>query len=322
MPIQVTCSQCGRTYAVPDDRAGKTGRCPCGALIAIPAPTALPPPLAAPPPPPSDFADLDQGPSPAWAAPAPPPPYPVAAPPVAPPPSDFADFDDSPPAPWAAGPPLPPAPLAPPGVGPPRARAQTDRALVHYVQPLSFIKNMIPMTAVVSLAGNGLGLIVGRLAPAGAPAMLVGSGRLQIVQVVLGLIGAVIGPCVLVLLINLAARWANGIPIRFRQLSEWRSGVAEVTAIKPLSVLAAGAVFGALTGLLVAVIMVGAMGLTRQAAMSGIGLLPTAGGPVMLAVMPLIMAAQVGVGWCLAALVYGPLARAWGGIRFETVAGG
>ena len=41
MAISVTCSECGATHNVPDDRAGQVGRCPCGATMAVPA-TAAP----------------------------------------------------------------------------------------------------------------------------------------------------------------------------------------------------------------------------------------------------------------------------------------
>ncbi|MHB8995540.1 MAG: HEAT repeat domain-containing protein [Armatimonadota bacterium] len=45
MPIQITCPQCGKRYAVPDSLAGQDGSCDCGATIPIPA---LPvPPTAA-----------------------------------------------------------------------------------------------------------------------------------------------------------------------------------------------------------------------------------------------------------------------------------
>jgi HEAT repeat protein len=37
MPIQITCPQCGKRYAVPDSVAGHTGSCDCGATIAISA---------------------------------------------------------------------------------------------------------------------------------------------------------------------------------------------------------------------------------------------------------------------------------------------
>ncbi|MEN6304962.1 MAG: hypothetical protein ABFD96_19680, partial [Armatimonadia bacterium] len=36
MPIQVTCQQCGKHYALPDEMAGQTGACACGASIPIP----------------------------------------------------------------------------------------------------------------------------------------------------------------------------------------------------------------------------------------------------------------------------------------------
>jgi len=36
MPIQTTCPQCGRGYAVPEDLAGQTGSCACGATFPIP----------------------------------------------------------------------------------------------------------------------------------------------------------------------------------------------------------------------------------------------------------------------------------------------
>jgi hypothetical protein len=49
--IGVTCSQCGRTFSLADDKAGKRGRCPCGSLVVVPAAVpvaATPPPLPRP----------------------------------------------------------------------------------------------------------------------------------------------------------------------------------------------------------------------------------------------------------------------------------
>lgn len=37
MPIQITCPACGKAYAVPDDMAGQTGLCACGANVPIPS---------------------------------------------------------------------------------------------------------------------------------------------------------------------------------------------------------------------------------------------------------------------------------------------
>lgn len=36
MEINVVCERCERTYRVPDEKAGQTGRCVCGALIRVP----------------------------------------------------------------------------------------------------------------------------------------------------------------------------------------------------------------------------------------------------------------------------------------------
>ena len=33
--LRITCSECGATYEVPDDRAGQTGKCRCGNLIPV-----------------------------------------------------------------------------------------------------------------------------------------------------------------------------------------------------------------------------------------------------------------------------------------------
>lgn len=38
MPIQVRCEQCGRSFTVPDERAGQRGRCACGAVVVVPTP--------------------------------------------------------------------------------------------------------------------------------------------------------------------------------------------------------------------------------------------------------------------------------------------
>jgi|GEM_PF-3246465 len=38
MSISVSCPQCGKTYDIPDNRAGQTGKCTCGATMTIPSP--------------------------------------------------------------------------------------------------------------------------------------------------------------------------------------------------------------------------------------------------------------------------------------------
>lgn len=43
MSIQITCPECQKRYSVPDDMAGQTGACACGATFAIPAPSPRPP---------------------------------------------------------------------------------------------------------------------------------------------------------------------------------------------------------------------------------------------------------------------------------------
>ncbi len=53
MPISFQCSQCSRTFTVPDDKAGKKTRCRCGAAIqvpepVVPSPTEIPIELADP----------------------------------------------------------------------------------------------------------------------------------------------------------------------------------------------------------------------------------------------------------------------------------
>jgi hypothetical protein len=48
MTIQFQCPQCAKSYELPDEMAGKTAKCGCGAQIAIPAPAAADPLAAAP----------------------------------------------------------------------------------------------------------------------------------------------------------------------------------------------------------------------------------------------------------------------------------
>lgn len=38
MSISVVCPQCGKAYDIPDNRAGQTGKCACGATMTIPSP--------------------------------------------------------------------------------------------------------------------------------------------------------------------------------------------------------------------------------------------------------------------------------------------
>ncbi len=42
MPIAVNCSQCGRSYQLRDELAGKKAKCKCGGTILIPAAPAAP----------------------------------------------------------------------------------------------------------------------------------------------------------------------------------------------------------------------------------------------------------------------------------------
>jgi len=37
MPINMQCERCGRRFTVPDERAGQRGKCPCGAIMVVPA---------------------------------------------------------------------------------------------------------------------------------------------------------------------------------------------------------------------------------------------------------------------------------------------
>lgn len=55
MPVPVTCGACGKAFSVPDEWAGRTGKCPgCGAALTVPV--APPPAFAAAPPPSAGFA--------------------------------------------------------------------------------------------------------------------------------------------------------------------------------------------------------------------------------------------------------------------------
>ncbi|MBI2194876.1 MAG: HEAT repeat domain-containing protein [Planctomycetes bacterium] len=44
MPIKVTCSACGKSFNLKDELAGKTGKCPCGAMLKVPLPAPAPAP--------------------------------------------------------------------------------------------------------------------------------------------------------------------------------------------------------------------------------------------------------------------------------------
>jgi hypothetical protein len=50
MPISVQCTQCGKSLKVPDTAAGKRGKCPCGAVLVIPAAGGIQTMPSAPPP--------------------------------------------------------------------------------------------------------------------------------------------------------------------------------------------------------------------------------------------------------------------------------
>ena len=106
MTIQFQCPQCAKSYELPDEMAGKTAKCGCGAQIAIPAPAAADPLAAAP------VADPLAMPPVADPLAAPPAVDPLAAPPVADPLAAPMQAPDAPPVPqqmaptagpWAGG---------------------------------------------------------------------------------------------------------------------------------------------------------------------------------------------------------------------------
>ncbi len=44
MATESQCRACGKKFSIPDTHAGKKGKCPCGAMIDVPAAPSVPPP--------------------------------------------------------------------------------------------------------------------------------------------------------------------------------------------------------------------------------------------------------------------------------------
>ncbi len=329
MPIAITCPNCGNTYSVPDAKAGQTGRCKCGELIAVPGGLAQPP---APPPPLAAVA-------------APPPPAPVSADAYYSPEDAIIEEEElhhegqvqcphchmatrqGPICEWCnqalapAGAPAPGQPASPPPPMAPSRSAATAAggALIHALDPGSYLKNVVVLGFVYVLLSQGVGFLFGSVRALGkGPTGLALNRPMAAPQFVMVLIGTMIGSGLLLVVFNLVARWTNGFPLRFREPTDWSAGTRELKRVSPLSGLLVGLVTGAVVGLLLAVVVNGILGgVLRSVA-------PTARSATMgalLLLVPLWSAVWSGVLTAVLCLVYNLLAQAWGGVRFETVAG-
>jgi len=316
VPINVTCTHCGKTYALPESRAGQTGKCTCGQLIKVPA-------LAAPPPAP--------GPVP------PPPPFPPA-------PRGGPVVEEE--APEAGGPrcpscgmvtrqgrvcewcnatlaaPAPPPPAVPPPPPSPMSEARAgmaDGALVQYVAPGPFIKNLAVLSVVYVAVTNGLafglqGLLSGR-SPLGFMPFMGGASALN---VVIGIVASILSVCLTVVIFNWVAGWGSGFPVRFRAPAPWASGTRELRRIGPVSAMVTGALVGAVGGLLLGLLMLVAVAVLASVSGGAYG----SAGMTVVAAMLLGVPLGSGVWMGLVALglsaLYNVLAPAWGGIQFQS----
>jgi hypothetical protein len=212
-------------------------------------------------------------------------------------------------------PPSPMAPARPMG-------AITDRAVIQYVEPLSYLKNAAVLALVYVAISQGIGYAlrgaVGRFgSPSGFPLMATGGTALSFV---ISLVTTLVAACLLVFVFNVVARWTNGFPVRFREQTAWAATTRELTRIDPVSALLVGLVTGAIGGLLVGVL--GAVLVTAAMRFPGA---PTAvsGVPIaalMLLGVPVWCGVWSGLAGAVLSLIYNLLAPAWGGVRFQTAA--
>jgi len=204
---------------------------------------------------------------------------------------------------------------------PRRTGAVTDRAVIQYVDPVSYLKNAAALSLVYVVISQGIGYAfraAGRFATQAAFPLLPTAG--SALQIGISLIATLVGVTLLVFIFNIVARWTNGFPIRFREQANWTAATRELSRVNPVSALLVGLLTGAIGGLLLGALMAALMTVVARfaggsTAMSGI---PIAA--IMLLGVPLWCAVWTGLLSAVLSLVYNLLAPAWGGVRFETAA--
>lgn len=307
MPIQVTCSHCGKTYQLPEARAGQTGKCQCGHLIRVPeAPEStrpdVPPPPAAPPPGPvleDEVPEAGEVRCPSCGM--------VARQ------ARVCEWCNA-----TLVPDMPPPPLS--------RMSDTEAGLaegasIQYVTPLSFIKNAAVLSFAYVTATNGLGYVVNLAGSGGslsiAPIIL-SSGSL--LGVVIGTVFAILSACLTVVIFNWVAGRGNGFPLRFRELAPWTSGTGELKRVGPVSAMVTGALGGLIYGFLLGVCFLLVMA-TFSGRMRGVtGAQGAAVAGVMLLGMPLALGVWTGIVSLALSPLYNLLAAQWGGVQFQSVA--
>lgn len=314
MPIEVTCPNpdCGKVYSLPDDRAGKTGRCSCGTLLKVsgagpaapPVPPAPAPPSAAAPTPqePPDAGALQPGeilcphcqmPTPrgvacTWCH------RPVAV--ELPPPP--------PPAPIPTSKPRPPTPAMPLAGELPSARdlrehrLGSDQAILLGVDVVSAGKTLACINLILFMMVAGVTVMLSAVLHQEVP----GVGLMGLAATLpLGAVAMLVSGFLVPIFFNLVSGWLGGLPVRFGESLELRVSGYELTYISPIPALIAGALAGAVLGVLSAF----------QAMMSG----SSSAMGISVALVPFMDAAGLGLGGLLFAALYNALTSLWGGTK-------
>jgi len=194
-----------------------------------------------------------------------------------------------------------------------------DGALIQYIAPGSFIKNVAVLSVVYVVVTNGLAYALRLVQSGGSPfgftPFLGGATALNVVG---GLVGAVLGACLTVVVFNWVAGRSNGFPVRFRAPAPWASGTRELKRVGPVSAMVTGALAGAAGGLLVVVLVLVLEGALSSAMGGGFGSQGAAAAAVMLVAMPVGMGVWTGLVALGLSALYNVLAPAWGGIQFES----
>jgi hypothetical protein len=194
-----------------------------------------------------------------------------------------------------------------------------DGALIQYLAPGSFIKNVAVLSVVYVVVTNGLAYVLRLLQPGGSvPGVTPFLGGATALNVVFGLIGAVLGACLTVVVFNWVAGRGSGFPVRFRAPAPWVSGTRELRRIGPVSAMITGALGGAAGGLLVMLLALVLGGALSGAMGGGFGSQGAAAAAVLLVGMPVGMGVWLGLVALGLSALYNVLAPAWGGVQFES----
>ena len=214
-----------------------------------------------------------------------------------------------------------------------RQATYAESGRIMWIDPGSWIKNMVAISVIMAVVWTGLSMVIGMVSGSLAqmPGMQGGfaaMGASQALGFVINVVAAAVGACISVLVFNLVAKWTKGVPLRFKQAAAWPVGLQELRRVTPFSALKVGAVigavFGIVAGLIVLVVFQGLGSAFSNMPSSGPGgsnpfasMSPGTIGVGMALAMPVFYAIAMGVSFVIWSLLYNALSNAWGGIKFE-----